>query len=94
MFMATLDDFRNTFAVRLAEAMAAKGVDEYFVAGGSQCSKYDIEKYLLGVMIPVFYRATLIAETLDVSLDYLTGRTARPNVSHSPSKKAASVPRR
>ena len=71
---------RNIFAERLRALRKSKGINQaalWEIAGISQFAISKIEKAQRAASVEVLY---ILADYLDVSLDYLVGRTDKPEV--------------
>ena len=67
---------RKIFAERLKEARLAAGLTRPKLAEKSGVAKNSIFQYEHGMFMPSLAVAIILAETLDVSLDWLVGRSA------------------
>ncbi len=63
----------TTFPGRLREAMNAKGIKAAALAARTGLSRAAISQYLSGQHTPLESRLALLAEVLDVSVDWLSG---------------------
>lgn len=63
------------FSNRLTEAMANASLDEHGLAGRIHCSAKEIENYLEARLLPRMPRFKRIADELNVSMDWLAGRS-------------------
>lgn len=68
----------TTFPGRLREAMDAKGIKAAAMAARTGLSRAAISQYLSGQHTPTESRMELLAEMLDVSVDWLSGKDQPP----------------
>ncbi len=68
----------TTFPGRLREAMNAKGIKAAALAARTGLSRAAISQYLSGQHTPSESRLALLAEVLDVSVDWLSGKELTP----------------
>lgn len=66
------------FAERLKEARNQKGLKQREVAAHLQMSTHSYQNYEIGVRRPNFEILVALADYLDVTTDYLMGRTDAP----------------
>ena len=64
----------DKFGQRIKEARAAKGWTQDDLADKAGVNVRGLQNYEQGKALPNLYTAVLIADTLGVSLDWLTGR--------------------
>lgn len=68
----------STFSDRLRSARAMRGLTQRQVANLSNMAERGYQKYELDEAQPTLRQLVAIADALDVSLDYLAGRTDDP----------------
>ena len=70
--------FNEQFGKRLQEAQLSAGLSDAEFTAELKCSKHELKLYKAGVRAPNAYRFYLMTEVLNVSGDWLVGRTESP----------------
>ncbi len=69
-----------TFSERLKELRLAKGLTQMQVSQSTGMSLLGYQRYEYGSREPAYNKLLALADYFDVSLDYLVGRTNKPEV--------------
>ena len=69
-----------TFSERLKELRLAKGLTQLQVSQSTGMSLLGYQRYEYGSREPAYNKLLALADYFDVSLDYLVGRTNKPEV--------------
>ena len=69
-----------TFSERLKELRLAKGLTQMQVSQSTGMSLLGYQRYEYGSRDPAYNKLLALADYFDVSLDYLVGRTNKPEV--------------
>ena len=69
-----------TFSERLKELRLAKGLTQMQVSQSTGMSLLSYQRYEYGSREPAYNKLLALADYFDVSLDYLVGRTNKPEV--------------
>ena len=69
-----------TFSERLKELRLAKGLTQMQVSQSTGMSLLGYQRYEYGSREPAYNKLLALADYFDVSLDYLAGRTNKPEV--------------
>ena len=79
MFMArTEDQFKKLVGKRLTSALKYAGKSDQDLLDEFKFSPTELKLYKNGLRSPSLYRTDAIATYLNVSVDYLTGKTEAP----------------
>ena len=73
----------TTFSSKLQQLRGEKGLSQQAVANAIGIHKNSYQQYEYGGKFPAFATLVLLADFLDVSIDYLAGRTDVPQVVRS-----------
>jgi len=73
----------TTFSTKLRQLRGEKGLSQQAVANAIGVHKNSYQQYEYGGKFPAFATLALLADFLDVSIDYLAGRTDVPQVVRS-----------
>lgn len=69
-----------TFSERLKELRLAKGLTQMQVSQSTGMSLLGYQRYEYGSREPAYNKLLSLADYFDVSLDYLVGRTDKPEI--------------
>lgn len=69
-----------TFSERLKELRLAKGLTQMQVSQSTGMSLLGYQRYEYGSREPAYNKLLALADYFDVSLDYLVGRTDKPEI--------------
>ena len=69
-----------TFSERLKELRLAKGLTQMQVSQATGMSLLGHQRYEYGSREPAYNKLLALADYFDVSLDYLVGRTDKPEI--------------
>lgn len=83
-----MPDYENIFHQRLREVTRQKGLEQKDIAEKMALSLTTVNTWFRATKssVPVFPRLCELADLLEVSLDYLAGRTDNPKVSRARKK--------
>lgn len=70
------------FSERLSQILQEKGIRASLLAKETGISQGLISEYKNGIKLPTAQNLVKIADRLDCSVDWLLGRTSRPEVNH------------
>lgn len=70
------------FSERLSQILQEKGIRASLLAKETGISQGLISEYKNGIKLPTAQNLVKIADRLDCSVDWLLGRTNRPEVNH------------